>query len=435
MIGRGPQVLLDGAAALAARGGAGRTMRENIAAKQALEAAGVVSDGNSVDGRSITGVEPEDIFLGGPQSITLPIGTTAERPSTGNVGEMRFNSTTSNYEFGFGGSWANILTDATALSKVTTDPQTVAGPVAFNGEITGTAVGTDVNDLLKLVSSGGAGFPMVNPSTRMVFRRAGTPSATDTTDFQFDRNAQYTGGDSLAPNRVIGVNFTVGPNAGAGEHGIIITGLIQNTAQALHPSHYGLWAQMTRDVGAKGHVTGMIANIVDNTGLPSSSAGANLLGYEADVYATGVDDGTNASSWGGFGVRRLISVIAGQTNANTVDTQFGAGIFIGTTADDLVSISSGIGFGVGSRILSALDTRGLDAPTGVTDPVAAVRMEASQIIDFNGGATLRAAPGNYLQYRTATGRLYYVVGGVDKFSIDASGNVRAAGTLTGSTTP
>jgi hypothetical protein len=46
-----------------------------------------------------------------------------------------------------------------------------------------------------------------------------------------------------------------------------------------------------------------------------------------------------------------------------------------------------------------------------------------------------AASWRALQYRAATGKLYYVVGGVDKFSIDASGNVRAAGTITGSVTP
>jgi hypothetical protein len=63
-------------------------------------------------------------------------------------------------------------------------------------------------------------------------------------------------------------------------------------------------------------------------------------------------------------------------------------------------------------------------------------MSAGHIIDFNGSASLVSNPGGaYLQYRTATQRLYYVVAGVDQWSVDASGNVRARGTVTGSTTP
>lgn len=61
--GRGGQIILTGAAQKAARGAAGETMQENIAAKILLEAAGVVSDGNSVDGRTSTGAPPYDIVV------------------------------------------------------------------------------------------------------------------------------------------------------------------------------------------------------------------------------------------------------------------------------------------------------------------------------------------------------------------------------------
>ena len=52
---RGPQVVLEGYARDVARGGGGRTMRENIAAMDALQSAGLVADGSSVDGTSRTG--------------------------------------------------------------------------------------------------------------------------------------------------------------------------------------------------------------------------------------------------------------------------------------------------------------------------------------------------------------------------------------------
>jgi hypothetical protein len=94
-----------------------------------------------------------------------------------------------------------------------------------------------------------------------------------------------------------------------------------------------------------------------------------------------------------------------------------------------------LGVSTDMNTYQVLDARGALPPSGYTSPVAAVRMSSGQIVDFNGGTALNSAAGAYLQYRTATGRLYYVVAGVDQWSVDASGNVRARGTVTGSTTP
>jgi len=60
---RGPQVVLEGYARAVARGGGGRTMRENIAAMDALVAAGLVADGNSVDGSARNGGKPYDTVI------------------------------------------------------------------------------------------------------------------------------------------------------------------------------------------------------------------------------------------------------------------------------------------------------------------------------------------------------------------------------------
>ena len=84
------------------------------------------------------------------------------------------------------------------------------------------------------------------------------------------------------------------------------------------------------------------------------------------------------------------------------------------------------------------DARTATAPPGYTNPVAALRMDPGQIVDFNGASTATLAgwkgnAGAYLQYRS--GKLYYVVAGVDKWSVDASGNMRCAGTVTPSVTP
>jgi hypothetical protein len=60
---RGPQVVLEGYARAVARGGVGKTMRENIAAMDALVIAGLVADGNSVDGSARNGGIPYDTVV------------------------------------------------------------------------------------------------------------------------------------------------------------------------------------------------------------------------------------------------------------------------------------------------------------------------------------------------------------------------------------
>lgn len=60
---RGPQNILEGYARTVARGGGGRTMRANIDAMNALVAAGLAGDGNTVDGTSRTGGQPFDVVV------------------------------------------------------------------------------------------------------------------------------------------------------------------------------------------------------------------------------------------------------------------------------------------------------------------------------------------------------------------------------------
>jgi hypothetical protein len=55
--------------------------------------------------------------------------------------------------------------------------------------------------------------------------------------------------------------------------------------------------------------------------------------------------------------------------------------------------------------------------------------------DFNGGTTVKSAPGNYWWYDLATSKMKYNVGTTTVLSIDNSGNVRALGTITGSVAP
>jgi hypothetical protein len=172
----------------------------------------------------------------------------------------------------------------------------------------------------------------------------------------------------------------------------------------------------------------------DDQNLPSSTGGV-VVGTEMAVRVNGVDDAFNGSVIGSAGSRMGMHISLyewGGTGA-VLPGEISWGILFDGSVNCITK--SILGVSTDMNTYQVLDARGALPPSGYTSPVAAVRMSSGQIVDFNGGTALNSAAGAYLQYRTATGRLYYVVAGVDQWSVDASGNVRARGTVTGSTTP
>lgn len=72
--GRGGQVILDGAAQTAARGGYSTSLEGNLARKLDLEAAGTFASGSSSDGTTSTGIAAEDPVLvngGGAEPVLI----------------------------------------------------------------------------------------------------------------------------------------------------------------------------------------------------------------------------------------------------------------------------------------------------------------------------------------------------------------------------
>ena len=295
----------------------------------------------------------------------------------------------------------------------------------LNGDVTGDGVGTSPGNLLKITSTGNlttpSNLPLINTDNRLTFQRK-TTSQVDFADFFFVRNSDYAGGDLEAINRTVGVNFTVGQNTHNPEHGIIIHGFINSVTESgtLRPAHYGLWSQMDRNPGSNGHCTGIVSNVVDFTGLGTLAGNVpNLLGIECDVYANGPDDQTNLATFGGEGVRRILSCTAGQIDPSGARCTFSVGILVATYQD--AEILQMIGVKRGSSILNGLDTRGAVVPDGTNDPLAAVRMTGGHIIDFNGGLEMRSPPGNYLTF--VSSRLNYMAEGEVALSISENGSV------------
>ena len=279
-LARGPQVLLDGAAALAARGGAGRTMRENVDAMELLLAAGVVGDGNSVDGSSRTGVPPEDVFLGSPQQITLPPGTTAERPSTGDIGQMRWNTTLGQLEFGSGGSWSGLLTDASGLSKVLLTSQSVAGPVVFNGAM---SLGAGGSGNATLTQSGTGNFLVTlgGASSNMDFR-----TSTGTVMLRLGAAAQII--SARKPLQLTGpYTITGAPGTDAA---IFMNNTWTGTSSGVSQVNYMQLLQATDNVAVTG-----LGGVLIGLGVKMTGSGASVLGNRQAGLFTYVLSSTPAS--------------------------------------------------------------------------------------------------------------------------------------------
>ena len=84
--------------------------------------------GDSVIFTASTATIPNNLTLSGTGSITLPVGTTAQRPTPA-VGMLRYNSTLSTAEQYAGSAWTGIPTTASITALI--DAAVLAGKLAL----------------------------------------------------------------------------------------------------------------------------------------------------------------------------------------------------------------------------------------------------------------------------------------------------------------
>ena len=282
---------------------------------------------------------------------------------------------------------------------------------------------------------GGTPWPGIETQgAPMTFSRSvAATHSNDFVDFQFRRDSTAATGGAGNINSCLQVSTTIGANDAS-----------DNWNLTSFVNSYGSGLNVALDVGVtrKGGTAGIIGAVIVAADQTDSNHGA--VGLEVDCIVQNADSDTNTAMWGGTGGRVGIDVVAIRNDAtqNTPQTEVSIGLWFTQSTnvstgfgDPYVNYKSLIGVAASTQAYQALDTRGAIVPTGYGSPFAAVRMQAGQIIDFNGGAALNSAAGNYLRYDSATSKLFYVVNGVNKWSVDASGNMRVAGTVTPSVTP
>lgn len=165
----------------------------------------------------------------------------------------------------------------------------------------------------------------------------------------------------------------------------------------------------------------LIVSSLDFTNHPSSVAGP-AIGMELDLETSGLDD--QGSPFTATGSRSALTII-GKRGRGYGGTDSEANIGISLFSNPATfSFKRVINFG------TAWSVAALNLSAGVQKPGAAtILLAAGQTIAFDAAAT------RTLSYDAGSGKLFFAVSGTNMFSIDASGNVRAAGTITPSVTP
>ncbi len=250
---------------------------------------------------------------------------------------------------------------------------------------------------------------------------AGAPSV-----LRLDNTINHTGGSAANTSIAFTINNTVSGAPLEHPWGLAIT---HNTSQQGGNNNVVFAAYGNRMPTATGAFTVFAANIssTDRTGLNSSASGPHIA-TEFDVTANGLDDGGLSGPYvpAGQGSRIILDVVGAQYNTGGADCEIGWGV-----RTEATSGSSHITFIRAFAHIGRFKHAAFSTEYATPDSAGA---NAIWLGD-NHTIALNAAGTAQLQYRTATSRLYYTVNGVDQWSVDASGNVRARGTVTGSTTP
>jgi len=323
-----------------------------------------------------------------------------------------------------GGPFLPLAGNATVFGPTTFSDALTLGTSLIWGSITTTGFGSGIGQILPpFVSSGAQNIPVLYTDNRIILRKR-VPTATDFVDFQFDRTTTYTGGTLAGnKNRVVSISTTIGAGDGANNWNLVNTATNNSTAGGFATAQFN---QVIRSPASNGWITGGLFDAIDQSSLGSLASGAkNHACLELDMETNGLDDGLNTQTFGGKGIRKALHVVGIRWDqANNTQTEIATVLWCTTSSptgsvspDPLVNFQQILGFAPGTQVRNVVDTRGAVVPAGSTNPVNALVMPASHIVDFNGGPALNSLPGAYLQYTTTgTARLRYMVGATERLS-------------------
>ena len=162
--------------------------------------------------------------FGGNRSITLPVGTTAERPSSPVAGMIRFNSTTSQIEFHDGTNWVSSSSSAfTSFVLAASGGSASGGPVNT----------TNPTETMNLTAGNGIGLVGNNTTKTITISLVENGFATPGSVAGTNRVAFFTG---TSPGTASVATFNTVFNDLDVPYGITANGLITRTAPDTYTS-------------------------------------------------------------------------------------------------------------------------------------------------------------------------------------------------------
>jgi hypothetical protein len=232
--------------------------------------------------------------------------------------------------------------------------------------------------------------------------------------FETNYITSHSGGSAVQFNTKVATSHT----PGAYEVWGIFSGQHTTADDASHAS-VAVYSQMIRDSVPVASVgVPMLGAVIEARSLTgsASSVDGQIRTLELDLVADGADD--HAS-----GGRVVMPILIG--NQSGVGTaQVSGGISINPATVGTIEIGKAYSLAVPFYV-AALHTVG--ATQGAS--AHAIWLGSDQHIALNNSGTIT------VRWDSSVSRIRIAATGVDIFSIDTSGNVRAAGTITGSTTP
>jgi len=297
---------------------------------------------------------------------------------------------------------------------------TDSGAMSLNGSGPITGYGYTAGQALPALGSYGdanVGY-QIPGGARLIFSKGGV-AETDYATVEVQRSTTgFSGGTFANITSALRVTGVVGVNDGASSWGLISQN--STSSRIANAQCLGADFQGVRMAGSTSAMWGAILNVIDQTGNSSSVSPGGITAGEIDVRASGADDGMNSAKFGGRGLRQNFQMQIVRQDTS-VDLEVSTGMWFCANEPTHNTYLQAIGCQAGVQMYQLLDARGAVTPSFYLDPMAAVRMSAGQIIDFNGGAALKSNAGNYLQYiATGTPRLRYMIHGTERFNIPDS---------------